>query len=207
MAEQVVNLLSVVADGIRVANLNRRVLAMPRLVSVRFASVRTAIGGIDRQRRVWQFAFRRRLCLRKCQHPLPRRVSFVEVHRIGRRVDNLHPAFSRAPKHDVHPWCHDVHPFRRAPSPVPVPHIHDDDSGFGCLPIHFFLNDAPAVAADGAGFLSANCERQRARKSLVSIVKLHASLLYKMIPVDIVIPLTSVDGDEMKMQSITGEFL
>ena len=156
VVEQVVNFLSVVANGIRVADFNPRVLAMPRFVSVRFAGVRTAIGCIDGQRRIWEFAFCGRCRVRKFQYPFSRRMFFVKIHRIGRRVDNLHPAFSRASKHDVHPRGHHVHTFCGPPCPVPVPHIHHDNSGFGSLPYYFFLNNTPSVASDSPRFLPAN---------------------------------------------------
>ena len=129
--EQVINLATLIADGILRRHFDRRMLALPRDIHL-INGVAPAIGIVDRQRRFnRQIAHvpmkrHRRLRQRRFLRPLALRRIFIKRHRIARHARSGSPS-------PASPWPphRSSAPSRRrargAVAPVLVPQVADDE--------------------------------------------------------------------------------
>lgn len=75
-----------------------------------------------------------RLDLRRQLHAIAIRCSLVKIERPARRMDDHRPVTAGSGEYRIHPRDHLPHPLGRQLAVVVVPHITDDENGFGRLP-------------------------------------------------------------------------
>ena len=125
--EEAVNLPAIVGDDVVLADRQPRMLPRPDINHLVPFGVAAAVAVIDRQLRIGQRHRRRRLHLRQLQHALPLRVVLVKLHHVRRRVNDADARRPRLVHHRRHPPHHLVDTSARAPAPVLVPHVADQD--------------------------------------------------------------------------------